>query len=327
MSIKDLIISNLKLISENEVAYKKKFYKIAISNIQLLSEDEIRNRTRFDDLAGIGKKINIKILDIVSSKKNLQQVDDLIEKFDNIGFDISTVFGIGKKIKEKIENKYGKVSSLLELRELDEEHNFLSEKNRIGLKYYDDMLERIPKKEMLVHDAFIKSIITDNNFDIQYDITGSFRRDSEFSGDIDILITSKGDNYEDTFVEFVKFMIKKLYITDTLAFGNKKFMGLCRLPGFEKYRRIDVIVTKPEDYYFNLLYFTGNDDFNKQMRSHALTKGYSLNQYNYTEVKTEKKVTDTNFDSEEAIFNFIGLKYVTPNCRDSGALVFQTKNS
>ena len=36
----------------------------------------------------------------------------------------------------------------------------------------------------------------------------------------------------------------------------------------------------PEDqYYCGILYFTGSDEFNRQMRQHALEKGFTLNEY------------------------------------------------
>lgn len=36
----------------------------------------------------------------------------------------------------------------------------------------------------------------------------------------------------------------------------------------------------PKDqYYCGVLYFTGSDIFNKNMRTHALEKGFTLNEY------------------------------------------------
>lgn len=36
----------------------------------------------------------------------------------------------------------------------------------------------------------------------------------------------------------------------------------------------------PKDqYYCGVLYFTGSDIFNKNMRAHALEKGFTLNEY------------------------------------------------
>ena len=170
------------------------------------------------------------------------------------------------------------------------------------------------------HNDFINDVINLNKFKITYDITGSYRRQHKDSGDIDILVTSDGPDYVEKYKEFVKCLKCIGYISDELAFGDNKFMGVCKLPGCNKFRRLDIIVTTPEQYHFEVLYFTGSDDFNKEMRSEALKQGYSLSQYNFTVVETGK-IIDKKFDSEEDIFEFLGFKYVEPKDRKSGALV------
>lgn len=316
--IKNLIIKNLTIISKEEIPYKRKFYNQAIAKLKTMTEDEVIKREKFDDIEGIGKSINEKILTIRSSGANLEKVDKIVkEKADT--FDLTTLYGVGSKLKEKIEAKYGKIKNIEHLKKLDEEHKFLNSKHKLGLKYYDDMLDRIPKLEMHGHNDFIKDVIKMNKFDIKYDITGSYRRESETSGDIDILITSSGDNYIDKYREFVDCLKCIGYITDDLAYGDNKYMGLCKLAGCNKFRRVDIIVTKPEQYYFELLYFTGSDEFNKEMRSDALTQGYSLSQYNFTDNKT-KKIVKGSFDSEKSLFDFLGYMYVKPKDRKSGAL-------
>lgn len=45
------------------------------------------------------------------------------------------------------------------------------------------------------------------------------------------------------------------------------------------HRRIDIRLIPFDQYFFGILYFTGSDEFNRQMRSHALEKGFTLNEY------------------------------------------------
>lgn len=45
------------------------------------------------------------------------------------------------------------------------------------------------------------------------------------------------------------------------------------------FRRIDIRLLPHDQYYCALLYFTGSDMFNKDMRGHALEKGFTLNEY------------------------------------------------
>ena len=44
-------------------------------------------------------------------------------------------------------------------------------------------------------------------------------------------------------------------------------------------RRLDIRLTPHDQYYCSILYFTGSDLFNKNMRAHALQNGFTLNEY------------------------------------------------
>ena len=59
--------------------------------------------------------------------------------------------------------------------------------------------------------------------------------------------------------------------------------GVCKLPDTDdtkqKYRRIDIRLIPDDQYYCALLYFTGSDIFNKNLRAHALEQGFTVNEY------------------------------------------------
>jgi hypothetical protein len=44
-------------------------------------------------------------------------------------------------------------------------------------------------------------------------------------------------------------------------------------------RRLDIRLTPHDQYYCSVLYFTGSDLFNKNMRAHALENSFTLNEY------------------------------------------------
>lgn len=44
-------------------------------------------------------------------------------------------------------------------------------------------------------------------------------------------------------------------------------------------RRLDIRLISHNQFYCGILYFTGSDLFNKQMRDHALHQGFTLNEY------------------------------------------------
>ena len=84
-------------------------------------------------------------------------------------------------------------------------------------------------------------------------------------------------------------MKKEGIIIETLANGKKKFMGIAKLNknGFNTARHLDIIDTSKEQYPFAQLYFTGSGGFNSAMRAHALTLGFSLNEYTLSDKLTK----------------------------------------
>ena len=71
------------------------------------------------------------------------------------------------------------------------------------------------------------------------------------------------------------------------------------------------MITKPEEYPFAILYFTGSKDFNTLMRQHALNKGLSMNEYSLKH-SSDKSVVDHEFKEEKDIFDYLGMDYVEP---------------
>ena len=72
--------------------------------------------------------------------------------------------------------------------------------------------------------------------------------------------------------------------------------------------------TKPEEYPFAVLYFTGSMEFNVKMRNELLERGYTLNEYGVKFVDKGKKFTD-KFKKEVDIFDYFGYDYVEPENR------------
>ena len=71
------------------------------------------------------------------------------------------------------------------------------------------------------------------------------------------------------------------------------------------------MITKPEEYPFAILYFTGSKDFNTQMRQHALDKDLSMNEYSLKH-SSDKSVVDHVFKTERDIFDYLEYPYVEP---------------
>ncbi|KAJ0175568.1 hypothetical protein K1T71_008727 [Dendrolimus kikuchii] len=83
------------------------------------------------------------------------------------------------------------------------------------------------------------------------------------------------------------------------------------------YRRLDIRLVPCEKYYCAVLYFTGSDVFNKAMRTHALEKGFTLNEYSLRPIgSTGLPGEPVPLSSEEEIFEYIDYPYKKPEERN-----------
>ncbi|KAF4588723.1 hypothetical protein EYR40_010277 [Pleurotus pulmonarius] len=163
----------------------------------------------------------------------------------------------------------------------------LSSAQEIGLKFYDDINARMPRDEAKALFDLIKPIALSIDPDLFVDIMGSYRRGKATCGDIDILITRNPADGK-THAGVLPTLLSKLHeigiITEDLAIpeGDDEenvYRGLCKLPEpGSRRRRIDFLTVPWTSRGAALLYYTGDDIFNRAMRYKANVMGYSLNQ-------------------------------------------------
>jgi len=220
------------------------------------------------------------------------------------------IHAIGPKAaKDLVLKGFKSIQDLRDYSNLDE---ILNDKQKLGLKFYEDILSRIPRKEIVEHEKLLKKILKNVDSSADLTIAGSYRRGKKESGDIDILLKSKDKK---TYKNFIDALTKENYLyPEHLALGPKKFNGLGRIKDNDPYRRIDIMYTKPQEYPFAILYFTGSMEFNAKMRGLALEKGLSMNEYSLKDNET-KKVIDHKFIKEKDIFDYLGMNWVEPVMR------------
>ena len=189
---------------------------------------------------------------------------------------------------------------------------------KIGLKYYEDIMERIPRSEIDDYNELFQTQFKEvADAESRYEIVGSYRRGLQTSGDIDVIITSENPKL---FENFIDLLIKTGTILHVLSRGKTKCLVISKISSSKHARRVDFLYTTPEEYPFSILYFTGSKAFNTVMRGHALKLGYSLNEHemsNMTDKKKSGKV-DHIFKTEKDIFDFLKLKFVEPRERIDG---------
>lgn len=322
MDYKQLIIDALEVMRKREVAEKQTFKARAYSKVvaQLKAHaNPIRSIEDAEGITGVGKEIHKKMIEIIETG-TLRAVQEIRQKYNIDALDaFQGIYGVGPtKATDLINAGYTSIAQLRE--EVEKNPKLLNDKQKIGLKYYEDLLERIPREEMLDHKYIIEKY-TPKEFN--YEIVGSFRRNAESSGDIDVLIRIP-DNItsaqsDKLFKAFVVKLQKEKYIKEILALGDKKCMAISALPN-GKARRLDILMTPATEYAYAILYFTGSDKFNVAFRQCALDKGYTLNEHALTPIRSNIP-TPPYMEREEDIFRFLGIRYVEPGNRVDGSSI------
>jgi len=233
---------------------------------------------------------------------------------------LADVYGIGpKKGKELVDNG---ITSIAQLRE---NQQMLNDIQKVGLRYYEDVLKRIPRSEIedykKIFESDFKKVATS---DSKFEIVGSYRRGAQNSGDIDMIITSDSPK---VFINFIDELIKKKLILEVLSRGPTKCLVMAKIPSSDSVRRVDFLYTGLEEFPFAILYFTGSKIFNTVMRHIALEKGYTMNEHGINNMEGKKKGDKVahRFKTEEDIFDFLGLEYKAPTERTDGrAIIVKT---
>jgi DNA polymerase/3'-5' exonuclease PolX len=299
------VIFILKKISDyekaNGEAFKANSYLKVISELKKFKDDSDLTEENIRDIRGVGDAIFKKIDQIIKTGSctlydKIKNIVDPREVFLN-------VHGIGPKRANEL-LKMG-INSIEDLRKKKE---YLNDKQKIGLQYYEELLQKIPHEEIVNHERHLKNFLKKTDKNAELTIAGSYRRNKEESGDIDVLLKCEK---RETFTKFIKNLVNQGYLVEELALGNKKYNGICKLGRHGNGRRIDIMYTKPEEYPFAILYFTGSGEFNQMMRKLVNDKGYTMNEYSIKHSDTKQKV-DHTFTVEKDIFDFLEMGYVEP---------------
>ena len=264
--------------------------------------------------------------------------DNSILMLDKLG-EVSTTTGKSKKqVSEATIHK--RRLKLLEAKLKDTKFlKYINHHQLVGLKYLADIEMRIPRYEIVEIEKVLKKFCNLVNSDLHITICGSYRRGNPDSGDIDVLISHPSIlESSDMNQPYLRCLIHHLtecgFLIDHLTMvGNTKYMGICKLNtcGNSLGRRIDIRFVPWNSYAAAILYFTGSKDFNTNMRSIALSKGYTLNEYGIYKL-VEQKVEggkkgknkrkkyvkgDRVFaKSEKDIFKILDMEYKQPTERN-----------
>jgi DNA polymerase beta len=313
---KTQILEILTVLRQKATAEGDKYRAIAFSKAIKAIEKipAIQSIADITGVPGVGSGVKDRVAELLETG-HLLEAEEAKEDYSLEAYNaLQEVQGIGPVKARDLITKHG-IKTIAALRSAAALNpDLLTHAQSVGLTYIDDLKKRIPRAEMEKHEAYVRKMLPK---EFEMVVVGSYRRGLPTSGDFDVMITSRTLSDLVTashFQQFIDLLSEEGYLRGEFARGEHKFMGVCRLPRHQTYRHVDLLLCKPEEYWYTILYFTGSDVFNVSMRRHALTKGYSLSEHGLKRVRDGVPVPPA-MNSEKDIFDFLGLTFVEPKDR------------
>jgi DNA polymerase (family 10) len=314
ISVFENIARLLELKGENP--FKTRAYLHAAKALETLAEplETLIAEDRLVAVEGIGKATSEKIATLSTSGR-LDYYDTLRDEFPP---DILTLFEVqglgGKKIKILWDTL--KIHSITSL-ERACKHGDIAKLPGFGEKTAANILKAIEHMRSHAGEfrygdiAHLAEALLDDlrsHPDVgQSVIAGSFRRKKEIVRDLDFLVSTKNPE------AVMDFFTTHPQVENILAHGPTKSSVVLK-NGIQ----CDLRAVTAAEFPFALNYFTGSKEHNVRMRSRALSRGWSLNEYRFSAAEgRELREPLPEIHEESDIYRALGLDPVEPELREN----------
>jgi DNA polymerase (family X) len=273
----------LELKGENP--FKIRAYTNAARSLETFGGNisNLQDEEGLSKIPGIGKSIAEKIKELAATG-SLRYLEELRTEFPAAILELFSISGLGaKKIKALYERL--QVSSIEQLR-LACETGRVAELSGFGETTQTRICKAI--EERAKHSGYfqfgqiageaetMRSDLAGHPDALQVDVAGSYRRRKEIVHDLDLVVATKKPE------AITKFFVAHSLVESIVAQGPTKSSVRLR-SGVQ----CDLRVVSSAEYPFALAYFTGNKEHNIELRSRALERGWTLNEYRLAPLPVE----------------------------------------
>jgi DNA polymerase (family X) len=301
----------LELKGENP--FKVRAYRQGAETVLAMEGDvvELAKNNELKGIKGIGDALRDKLGELARTGE-LVFYENLKKDFPESVFELFEVQGLGPKKIKAMYDALG-VDSLEKLKAACEEGKVAGLPG-FGAKTQAKILEGMAANEKF-SDRFLYGSIGNLVEGIletlrvhpqisRVQVAGSYRRAKETLGDLDFLVATKeGALVCEDFTTLPQ-------VDAVIACGDTK--ASVRL---KNGMHCDLRAVRNEEFPFALQYFTGSKEHNVALRSLALKKGWSLNEYGLNPV--DESTERPEVFEEKDIYHALGLQYIEPELREN----------
>ncbi len=297
----------LELKGENP--FKVRAYENAARALDGLTEDlgGIIQAGTLTDVRGIGDAIALRITELWKTGR-MQFYEDLLHAVPPGYVEMVRIPGLGAKRVRLLGEKL-QVTTVAGLKAAAEQGRIRSLKG-FGEQSEKKILEGIALLEKgagrylagtvrPMAEELLRDLVSAASVDAA-EVGGSLRRWLETVKDVDLLVATRKPE------KVTKAFLNLLPDVDLIGSGDTKTSVRLRTG-----LAVDLRLVTPEQFPFALHYFTGSVAHNVRVRSRALERGMSLNEY---ELSGKKHAP---IRSEEDLFSVLDLEYIEPELREN----------
>jgi DNA polymerase (family X) len=237
-------------------------------------------------IPGIGKSIAVKIKELAETG-SLNYFRELSAEFPAGILELFSLPGLGAKKIKALHDSLG-VSSIEQLQKACEEGR-VAQLPGFGETTQQKICDAIARRashagsfqfgQVAAEAEALRSDLAAHEAALQVEIAGSYRRRKEIVHDLDLLVAT---NEPETVTTF---FVSHPLVESVIAQGPTKSSVRLR-SGVQ----CDLRVVSTAEFPFALAYFTGNKEHNIEMRSRALQRGWTLNEYRLAPVPDSEMV-------------------------------------
>jgi DNA polymerase (family 10) len=271
-------------------------------------------------IPGIGKSIALKIKELAATG-SLKYLEELSSEFPTGIMELFSLPGLGAKKIKALYDQLG-ISSIEHLHKACEDGR-VAELPGFGQTTQQKLCESIAKRaahvgsfqfgQVAAEAETMRSDLAAHNSVLQVDIAGSYRRRKEILHDLDLLVATKEPE------AIMKFFVSHRLVESVIAQGPTK-SSLRLRSGVQ----CDLRVVSTAEYPFALAYFTGNKEHNIELRSRALQRGWTLNEYRLAPVPVDSKAKKKRpirkipkVRDEAGLYRAVDLDFIPPELREN----------
>jgi DNA polymerase (family X) len=314
------IATLLELKGENP--FKIRAYTNAARAIETFGANvsDFQDEEAVAKIPGIGKSIALKIKELAETE-GLKYFQELSAEFPTGILELFSLPGLGAKKIKALHDKLG-ISSIKELQKACELGR-IAELPGFGETTQQKICEAIAGRashvgsfqfgQVAAEAEALRSDLAAHEAAQQVEIAGSFRRRKEIVHDLDLLVATKKPE------AVTKFFVSHPLVESVIAQGPTKSSVRLR-SGVQ----CDLRVVTTAEYPFALAYFTGNKEHNIEMRSRALQRGWTLNEYRLAPVPVDPKAKKKrvakkipNVRDEADLYGAVDLGFIPPELREN----------